>query len=162
MNEPVIRERSWLLLSLIVVVLDQWTKHLAMNGLTLHEPVPILPYLNFTLTTNPGAAFSFLRDAGGWQRWLFISISSVVSIAIFVWLFRLRGRQRLLACALALVLGGAIANLWDRVTLGEVVDFVDVYFRRWHWPAFNVADSAISIGAILLLYSAFKTQPAEP
>ena len=162
MNEPITRERSWLVLSVMVVILDQWTKHLAMNGLTLHQPVPILPYLNFTLTTNPGAAFSFLRDAGGWQRWLFISISSVVSIAIFVWLFRLRGHQRLLACGLALVLGGAIANLWDRVTLGEVVDFVDVYFRRWHWPAFNVADSAISIGAILLLYSAFKTPPEEP
>ena len=145
---------KWAWLSLAVVLLDQLAKHLASIHLNYHEPVALMPGLNLTLVHNTGAAFSFLRDAGGWQRWFFMFLSGAVSIALLVWLYRLPSRHRWLACALALVLGGAIGNLWDRITLGYVVDFIDVYYSHWHWPAFNVADSAISTGAVMLIIDA--------
>ena len=141
----------WLLLSAAVIAVDQFTKFLAATHLTLFRPMPLLPGLNLTLMHNTGASFSFLSGAGGWQRWLLISLSTVVSVGIVVWMTRLPARRYLLACALALILGGAAGNLWDRVSLGYVIDFIDVYYRHWHWPAFNVADSAISVGAVLLI-----------
>ncbi len=143
-------------LSLLVVVLDQLTKYLAAQFLQYSEPVNILPGFNLTLLHNTGAAFSFLRDAGGWQRWFFITLSTVVSIAIFIWLYTLPARKRWLACGLSLILGGAIGNLWDRIALGYVIDFIDVYYRHWHWPAFNIADSAITVGAVILFIDALR------
>ena len=145
---------KWAWLSLVVLLLDQGVKYLASNYLNYHEPMAVCPGLNLTLVHNTGAAFSFLRDAGGWQRWFFMFLSGSVSIALLIWLYRLPPRHRWLGCSLALVLGGAAGNLWDRITLGYVVDFIDVYYSQWHWPAFNVADSAISIGAVMLIIDA--------
>nr|VFK30592.1 MAG: signal peptidase II Aspartic peptidase. MEROPS family A08 [Candidatus Kentron sp. MB]VFK36047.1 MAG: signal peptidase II Aspartic peptidase. MEROPS family A08 [Candidatus Kentron sp. MB] len=141
----------WLLLAGFVVVLDQGTKHLAGAMLDPYIPVPILPFLNFTLLYNSGAAFSFLSDAGGWQRWLFIGLSIVVSAILIYWLRGVPRSEIRLPAALALVLGGALGNLWDRITLGAVTDFIDLYYHGWHWPTFNLADSAITLGAFLLL-----------
>lgn len=148
--------RRWLWLAFAIVAADQGTKFLAEQLLVAHEPVAVLPFFNFYLTYNTGAAFSFLRDAGGWQRWLFAVLSIGVSAFIVIWLSRLPRGNGWLACALALVLGGAIGNLLDRLFRidGGVVDFVDVYYGTWHWPAFNVADAAISIGAVLLVLNA--------
>ena len=148
----------WLWLSAAVLVLDQGSKLLAQQLLAVHEPVALLPSLNLFLTYNTGAAFSFLRDAGGWQRWLFALLAMGVSVFIVLWLRRVPTEQRWLAAALALVLGGALGNLVDRLWRadGGVVDFIDVYYRTWHWPAFNLADSAISIGAVMLLWSALR------
>ena len=148
----------WLWLALAVVIVDQGSKQLAEQLLTFHEPVAVLPSFNLFLTYNTGAAFSFLRDAGGWQRWLFAALSIGVGVFIVIWLRRIPGRQKWLACALALVLGGAVGNLMDRLfrSDGGVVDFVDIYYGTWHWPAFNIADSAISVGAVMLLVSAIK------
>lgn len=141
----------WLWLVVVIVVLDQVTKLLASHYLQLHQPLAVLPGLNLTLTHNTGAAFSFLSDAGGWQRWLFIALAVVLSVVILIWLLRLPRDKRWLAGALALVLGGALGNLWDRVFLSYVIDFIDVYYGTWHWPAFNVADSSICIGAAMLI-----------
>jgi len=143
----------WLALAIGIVVADQSSKWLAEQLLTVHEPVALLPSLNLFLTYNTGAAFSFLRDAGGWQRWFFAALSLGVSVFIVLWLRRLPREERWLACSLALVLGGAVGNLLDRVFRagGGVVDFIDVYYGTWHWPAFNVADSAISVGAVMLV-----------
>ena len=146
----------WVALAGLVVVLDQVTKVLASHMLEPHVPVKLLPGLNLTLTHNTGAAFSLLSQAGGWQRWFFSALSVVVSILIIVWLRRLGRSQLWLPCALALVLGGALGNLWDRLTLGVVVDFIDVYYRVWHWPVFNFADAAISIGAVMLVISTVR------
>lgn len=148
----------WLWLSAVVVGLDQLTKSLAVSYLTLHEPLAVVPFFNLTLTYNPGAAFSFLSDEGGWQRWLFIGLAVVVVTFLVLWLRKTPRGRIWLPLALALVLGGALGNLWDRVVLGEVVDFLDVYYGRWHWPAFNIADSAISVGAVMLLLSAFFSE----
>lgn len=148
----------WLWLSFAIVIVDQGSKQLAEHLLVVHEPVAVLPFFNLFLTYNTGAAFSFLRDAGGWQRWLFAALSIGVGVFIVIWLRRIPGTQKWLACALALVLGGAVGNLIDRLfrSDGGVVDFVDIYYGTWHWPAFNVADSAISVGAVMLLVSAIK------
>lgn len=148
----------WLWLALAVLILDQLSKVVAQELLSVHEPVALLPSLNLFLTYNTGAAFSFLRDAGGWQRWLFAVLATAVSVLIVLWLRRLPSAQRWLAAALALVLGGALGNLVDRLFRpgGGVVDFIDVYYGTWHWPAFNLADSAISIGAVMLLWSAIR------
>ena len=148
----------WLWLALGVAIADQGSKLLAEHWLGVHEPVAVVPFFNLFLTYNPGAAFSFLRDAGGWQRWLFAALSVGVSVFIVVWLRRIPRDEKWLACALALVLGGAAGNLVDRLFRagGGVVDFIDVYYASWHWPAFNVADSAISIGAVMLLWSTLR------
>lgn len=143
----------WWLMAVGVVVLDQVTKLLANAQLELHRAVAVTPFFNLTLMYNEGAAFSFLADAQGWQRWFFIVLSSVVSAVLVVWLTRLERRERWLAVGLALVLGGAVGNLIDRVAYGHVVDFIQVYYQRWYWPTFNVADSAISVGATVLIAS---------
>jgi signal peptidase II len=117
----------------------------------LYESIPLIPYFNLTYVHNTGAAFSFLAQAGGWQRWLFAGLAVVMSSIIGVWLARLQKHETLMAWALSLVLGGAIGNLIDRVAYGYVIDFLDVYYQDWHWPAFNIADSAICIGVGLML-----------
>lgn len=147
---------KWLSLSALVIVLDLSTKAMATSSLVLYQPVPVFPGFNWMLAHNSGAAFSFLANESGWQRWFFSVIALVVSIGITIWLKRLAPTQTMLALALALVLGGAIGNLWDRVTLGYVVDFIDVYYGQSHWPAFNVADSAIFLGAALLVIDSFR------
>ena len=142
---------GWLLISAVIIVLDLWTKNIASQSLTLYRPVEVTSWLNMTLAHNYGAAFSFLSDAGGWQRWLFTGLASVVTVILVVWLFRLSAREKLTAAALGLIIGGAVGNLVDRINHGYVVDFIDVFYHDWHWPAFNLADSAITGGVILLL-----------
>jgi signal peptidase II len=160
-NSPMLK---WLWLTLLVIVLDLTTKAVVSHYFELGERLVVIPgWFNLTLAHNTGAAFSFLADAGGWQRWFFAIIALLVSLVIFFWIRRLQSHERLLAIALALVLGGALGNLWDRLYLGYVVDFLDVYYqtadaREMHWPAFNIADSAISIGAIMLIYDALFGQ----
>lgn len=151
----------WVWLSAVVIVLDQLTKHWAVSQLQLHDPVTVMPLVNLTLVYNTGAAFSLLNEAGGWQRWLFALLAMIISVLLIVWLYRLAEDRRWLACALSLILGGALGNLWDRLSLGYVVDFIDVYYGRWHWPAFNVADSAISVGAVMVLLDALITGSRE-
>lgn len=142
---------AWLLFSALVIALDLWTKQIATESLTLYRPIEINSWLNMTLAHNYGAAFSFLSDAGGWQRWLFTGLASVVTVVLVVWLLRLPAKEKLMAAALSLVIGGAVGNLIDRIINGYVVDFIDVFYQGHHWPAFNVADSAITGGVILLL-----------
>jgi signal peptidase II len=157
----------WLWLSALVVLLDQATKWLAEAMLTPYLPEPVAPLVNMTLKYNTGAAFSFLAGAGGWQRWFFAAFALGMSAVLLVWLLRLKTGERLMAVSLALVLGGAIGNLIDRVLTGRVVDFIDVslpfiplaIFNPW--PAFNIADSAISIGVVLLLFVTFKEESAD-
>jgi signal peptidase II len=146
---------KWLPVSLLVLVLDQASKLLADAMLELYQPVVLIPYLAITKAYNTGAAFSFLADASGWQRWFFIGLTVVVSVVLLVWMRRLKEHEGRVALALSLILGGAIGNLVDRVLYGHVIDFIDIYYGSWHWPAFNVADSAITIGAGLLLLDAF-------
>lgn len=145
----------WLWLSVLIVALDQVTKVWASEALELYERIELLPFLNLTLVHNPGAAFSFLSQASGWQRWFFSVLALVISVVIVVWMRRLAYTERRAAIGLALVLGGALGNVWDRLLHGHVIDFVDVHYAGWHWPAFNVADSAITIGVILLILDTF-------
>lgn len=152
---------KWLWITLLVVVLDQVTKSVAVSDLVLFQPVEVFPGFNFTLMYNKGAAFSFLSDASGWQRWFFTVISIGVSIGILVWLKRLPTDHRLMAISLTFILGGAIGNLWDRVQLGYVVDFIDVYYADYHWPAFNIADSSIFVGAGLLILDSLRSSHRE-
>ena len=142
---------KWAWLSALVIVLDQVTKIAADAWLAYHDPVPVLPFFNLLLSYNSGAAFSFLSDAGGWQRWFFVVLALGVSAVIAVWMYRLPTNQRWTAMALGLVLGGAIGNVIDRLLYGHVVDFLDFYVGQWHWPTFNVADSAITIGVAILI-----------
>lgn len=152
----------WLALATVVVALDVWTKYLAVENLVLYRPLPVTSWFNLTLAQNEGAAFSLLADAGGWQRWFFSAVAVVISGVLLVWLWRLPNRSRLLPSALMLVLGGAIGNLIDRVRFGYVIDFIDVHYQGWHWPAFNIADSAIVLGVILLLIDGFLPRRAGP
>lgn len=150
----------WLWLSALVIVLDQASKLYFANALQLYQQVEIIPDLfSWTLAYNTGAAFSFLADHSGWQRWLFALIAAVVSAALVVWLKRLPRRgQAWLAMGLALVLGGALGNLFDRMVYGHVIDFILVHWQqRWFFPAFNVADCAITVGAALLALDMFKS-----
>jgi signal peptidase II len=140
-----------------VIILDQLTKIWATQTLTFNQPIAILPFFNFTLLHNTGAAFSFLANAGGWQRWFFTILAIGVSFVLVLWLARLKSNQYGLASALALILGGALGNVIDRLNYGYVIDFLDFYYKTWHWPAFNIADSAITIGAAILIVDAFRT-----
>lgn len=151
MNEQAKKNLQWLWLSLLVFVLDYASKVYFSSAMQLGESIEILPVFNWTLAHNYGAAFSFLHDAGGWQRWLFGGIAIAVSVAIVWWLVTLKKGTTFLAVALALVLGGALGNLYDRVTLGYVVDFIHVHYQSWHFPAFNIADCGITVGAIMLM-----------
>jgi len=146
---------KWLWLSLLAVVLDQGSKFVIDSSMRLYQTIPVMPYFNLTYVHNTGAAFSFLSDAGGWQRWFFAGLAILISGVIAVWLARLKQHETLLAIALSLVLGGAIGNLIDRLAYGYVIDFLDVYYGTWHWPAFNIADSAITLGVMLMLAESF-------
>lgn len=151
---------KWYSLALLVIILDHLAKWIATANLTYGVPVEVLPVFDWLLVHNTGAAFSFLSDAGGWQRWLFTAIAAGTSVVLMVWLARARG-DRLLCWALALVLGGALGNLIDRVLSGYVVDFISVHWGRHYFPAFNIADSAITIGAGLLILQTFL-HPDQP
>lgn len=146
---------KWLGLSAVVVLLDQVTKLAIKQNFALHESLEITAFFNLVLVYNPGAAFSFLSDAGGWQRQLFTGIALIAS-AWIVWLLRKHHSQTLFSLALSLILGGALGNVIDRIRLGAVVDFLDFHAFGAHWPAFNVADAAISCGAVLLIWDAFR------
>jgi signal peptidase II len=146
---------AWLLVSLLIVALDQWSKSLASSQLSYGIPVEILPVFNLTLQHNTGAAFSFLADAGGWQRWFFTGVSLLVSFVLLVWICRLKPQEKLMMASLSLILSGAVGNLWDRLVLGYVVDFISVHYQGAYFPAFNVADSAITIGAGLMILDMF-------
>ncbi|WP_347505887.1 signal peptidase II [Pseudomonas anguilliseptica] len=151
---------AWLWLSLLVFVVDQASKFWFDNNLSMYQQIVIIPdYFSWTLAYNTGAAFSFLADAAGWQRWFFAAIAVVVSAVLVVWLKRLKPDETWLAMALALVLGGALGNLVDRVVFGHVVDFILLHWhQQWYFPAFNVADMAITGGAILLALDIFKSE----
>ncbi|MDM8569374.1 signal peptidase II [Thiotrichales bacterium HSG1] len=144
----------WLWISLLVVILDQASKLWIDSNLSFNQPVNLLSFFDLRLLYNEGAAWSFLADAGGWQRWFLATLAFGISIVLIVWLSRLERKQVWLSIALALVLGGAIGNLIDRVVYGYVIDFIDIYYQKWHWPAFNIADSAISVGAVMLVVDA--------
>lgn len=151
----------WLWLSLAVIVLDQVTKLVAMSLLERYETVPVFPGFNWTLAFNFGAAFSFLNVPGGMQRWLFTGLALVISAVLVVWLSRTERRDWVGAAPLALIIGGAIGNVIDRIRLGYVIDFIDVYYGDWHWPAFNIADSAICVAAAGLIIASFRA-PQTP
>ena len=144
---------SWFIIAAVVIVLDLWTKHLASSAFEYNEKKEIFSFFNLTLRHNTGAAFSFLANAGGWQRWFFTVLTSIVSIVLVVWISRV-GRMRIIEpLGLTLVLGGALGNLYDRVMLGYVVDFIEFHWQnRYFFPAFNIADAAITAGAALLIY----------
>ncbi|MBU5616697.1 lipoprotein signal peptidase [Psychrobacter sp. TAE2020] len=143
----------WYALSLIVLAIDQWTKWLAETNLTFNEPLSVIePFLNWTLAYNYGAAFSFLADAGGWQKWFFSGLALVMSIFLTIYLIKAPRPAKLLSLGLALVLGGAVGNLIDRLLHGHVIDFIHVHYANvWHYPIFNVADMAICIGVLLII-----------
>ena len=154
---------GWLWLSLLVLVIDQASKFYFENKLEMFQQIVVIPDLfSWTLAYNTGAAFSFLADSSGWQRWLFALIAIVVSAVLVVWLKRLGRNETWLAIALALVLGGALGNLYDRIALGHVIDFILVHWQNsWYFPAFNVADSAITVGAVMLALDMFKSKKTE-
>ena len=147
---------AWLWLSLFVVVFDQATKFLVTRFLELYERVEVLPVLDFTLLHNTGAAFSILADASGWQRGFFVTLGIVVSAALVVWLWRLPRGEKFLPLALALIVGGALGNVIDRIAHGFVIDFIHAHWGGSYFPAFNIADSAITIGAALMILDAFR------
>lgn len=145
----------WMILSGLIIGFDQLTKWMILKWVPLYDKIPVNAFINITHQRNTGAAFSFLASASGWQRWFFVVLATVVSLFIAVWLWRLRrSRPLVLSAGLALVLGGAIGNLVDRIRLGYVVDFIQVYIGSWPFPSFNVADSAITVGAAFLIIDA--------
>jgi signal peptidase II len=146
---------KWLALAALIVIIDQATKYLVVERMVVNQAVEVTSFFNLVLVYNPGAAFSFLADHDGWQRALFITIAAVASIWIVYLLYRYP-QQRLFALALTLILAGAVGNLIDRITVGAVIDFLDFHAFGYHWPAFNVADSAITCGAVLLVYDALR------
>ena len=156
MREPLNHWTRWLALSAFVVALDVATKAWVMRAFALGESVEVTPFFNLVLMFNRGAAFSFLATAGGWQRWFFAAVTVVIGIGI-LWMLRRQHAQRLVSTALALVLGGALGNLWDRLTLGHVIDFLQLHAAGYYWPAFNVADSAITVGVVLLVWDSLRS-----
>ena len=149
-----------LVLAGLVLVLDLLTKRWVEAALFYGEQIPLTGFFNLVLTYNAGAAFSFLSDAGGWQRWFF-SVVAVGASMLIIYLLRKHATDQLFCLALSLILGGALGNLWDRVTLGHVVDFLDFHVAGYHWPAFNIADSAIFLGAALLILDSFLHKEAK-
>lgn len=149
---------KWFGISAAVVALDLYTKHLIQSAFEYADSKPVTSFFNLVRYHNEGAAFSFLSNAGGWQKWFFTAIA-IVAVIVITYLIKKHHTQKLFCAGLALVLGGAIGNLYDRLTLGYVVDFLDFHVSGMHWPAFNVADSAICVGVVLLLWDSFKTRP---
>ncbi|MCG2581431.1 MAG: signal peptidase II [Marinobacter sp.] len=152
---------KWLWLAVLVIALDLGTKAMATAMLTYGNPVPVIPSFNLTLLHNTGAAFSFLAGADGWQRWFFVVLAIGVSVALVVWLRSLKHYETWLAVAIALILGGALGNVYDRIVHGYVVDFLHFYWQDWHFPAFNLADTAITIGAGMMILDMFRKPPEE-
>ena len=164
---------AWLGLSIFILILDQFSKYWIRTRLELHEQVPLLDGFNLTFACNTGAAFSFLSDAGGWQRWFFIVLAIAVSLFILVWLIQVAAEKIWLSLALSMVLAGAVGNVLDRILVGCVVDFIQVYLAfmpsepewLWNlfnpWPSFNIADSAIFVGALMLIIDSFKQTESD-
>ena len=153
---------KYLWISVLVIIADQATKWWANTQLDYHQAVPVLPYFEWFLSYNQGAAFSFLAGAGGWQRWFFLILASIISVVLLVWIRKLDEQEKLTAISLCLILGGAIGNIIDRAYLGYVIDFIQVWLGSYPWPAFNIADSAISVGAVLLILGGFlQPKPNE-
>lgn len=145
----------WIVIAIVVVIADQVTKWAIIEWVPLYDKIPLSSFINLTHQKNSGAAFSFLANAGGWQRWFFVALASGVSVFIAVWMWRIRSAgQTVLIGGLALVLGGAVGNLIDRILLGHVTDFIQVWFGSWAFPSFNIADAGISVGAALLIIDA--------
>jgi len=147
--------RVSLILALVILVLDLTTKRLVESELVYGQQILLTSFFNLVLTYNAGAAFSFLSNESGWQRWFFSGIATCASVLI-IYLLRKHTSEKLFCVALSLILGGALGNLWDRITLGYVVDFLDFHYSGYHWPAFNVADSSIFVGALLLIFESFR------
>jgi signal peptidase II len=154
------REAVWWAVAVAVVLADHATKWLASELMSARPPVVVTPFFNFVLAHNTGAAFSFLAEGSGWQRWLFAGIA-VAAAALISVLIRRHAEQRLFCAGLALILGGAIGNLIDRLARGHVVDFLQLHAGGWYWPAFNVADSAITVGAVLVVLDSLRSRPAK-
>lgn len=152
---------KWLWLSVVVIVLDQATKQWVVHYFELYESLQLMPSLNLTYVHNTGAAFSFLSSAGGWQRWFFVGIALVATCVLLIWLSRLKVHEKWMAITLSLILGGAIGNLYDRIEYGYVVDFIDVYYNSFHWPVFNIADSAITIGVVMMLIDMCREEDSK-
>ncbi len=152
---------KWLWLSAAALILDQITKLAIVEHMSLYQSIPVTTFFSLTYVHNTGAAFSLLSDAGGWQRLLFAGLAAVVSVVIVVWITRLQKHETLMAVSLSLVLGGAIGNLIDRIAYGYVIDFLDVYYQTLHWPAFNIADSAICLGVFLMLLESMGVGQSE-
>jgi signal peptidase II len=152
---------KWLWLAVLSLGLDQASKLIIDHVMQLYESHTVFAFFNLTYVHNTGAAFSFLSDAGGWQRWLFAGLAIGMSVVISIWLTRLKANETFIAVALSLILGGAIGNLVDRLAYGYVIDFLDIYYGNWHWPAFNIADSAITVGVVLMLIDSFTSKTKE-
>ncbi|TLU61458.1 lipoprotein signal peptidase [Thalassotalea litorea] len=146
---------KWLWLAVVMLVLDQLTKQLVVASMSLYQSIEVLPFFNFTYVHNTGAAFSFLADAGGWQRWFFSAIAIGVSSLLVYWMAKAKPSEKLICISYALIISGALGNLIDRMAFGYVIDFLDFYVGNKHWPAFNIADSAIFVGAALMIFEAF-------
>lgn len=145
----------WVWITVLVILFDRLTKMWVLKNLTLYETLKVVPHFNITLAYNKGAAFSFLHSADGrWQSWFFGTIAFIISFLIFIWLSRISSKQRWLAISLALIVGGALSNVLDRIIFGHVIDSLQVYTGDWYWPTFNIADSAVSVGAVMLLIDA--------
>lgn len=142
--------KLWIALALLVLVIDQLTKVVTLGMLTENTSKPMLSFLNWVLVYNPGAAFSFLANSGGWQKWFFIGIGSIAAVVLII-LIKRHSHQNMFAFSLSMILGGAVGNVIDRFRYGAVVDFIDVFYQQYHWPAFNIADSAITLGTVLLI-----------
>ena len=146
---------------IIWIVFDQVTKQWAEQSFEFAVANPVLPFLNWTLVYNTGAAFSFLADFSGWQRWFFIIVSALASLGLIYWILKLKDHQKFTGLGLAFILSGAIGNLIDRSLYGHVIDFIDMYYKTWHWPVFNTADIAVCIGVVMLLINSFFEQDPE-
>jgi signal peptidase II len=146
----------WVWLSLAVVILDQLSKHMVLDHLSYQARVYVLPFLNLTLERNKGAAFSFLSQTGNLATWLFICTAIIISVLLVIWLYKLPAQKRWLAISLSLILGGAVGNLIDRISYGYVIDFIHFHIKEWSWPIFNLADTAITIGSLMLLLDVFR------
>jgi signal peptidase II len=142
---------KWFGVAIILIILDQWTKHLATHNLPAFVSRKIIPFVNFKLTYNTGAAFSFLSSASGWQNYFFIILASILTLGICIWILKTSKYDWFKLTSLTFIVAGAIGNLIDRASYGFVIDFIDVYYKTWHWPTFNLADSFITIGVILLI-----------
>ncbi|NQZ26535.1 MAG: signal peptidase II [Colwellia sp.] len=148
----------WLWLTLLCLIIDQVSKQWVAGTFDYRETLSVLPFFNLTYVHNPGAAFSFLADQGGWQRWFFTAIAAIASIVFLVWMAKTPKQQRLLSIAFALILSGAVGNLIDRVLFGYVIDFLDFHWAGFHFAAFNIADSVIFIGAALMIFESFTNK----